>query len=133
MTTTTTTDEVMGYLDEVRIHLEDAIHAAQQAAWASRSGNGPHWLHGQLEAYLIPHLDTWLDSERQPGSVAGLQRGLEDWQAAEDHCEWCGEPADDELGPVTNHVVTPPVAGYPPAAAMMHAECATSWAKEATR
>jgi hypothetical protein len=73
-------DRVRGLLDEARIHLEDAVDVLRQAARISREQDGPYWLHGQLEAYTIPWLETFGgDGERhQPGALGGLERGLDD-------------------------------------------------------
>jgi hypothetical protein len=69
--------EVRGYLDEARIHLGDAIDVLRKAARESRENDGPYWLHGQLEAYTIPHLESWVDAEYQTGSIGGLERLLD--------------------------------------------------------
>jgi hypothetical protein len=73
-------NRVRGLLDEARIHLEDAVDVLRQVVRISRDHGGPDWLHGQLEAYTIPWLQTFGgDGERhQPGSLGSLERGLEE-------------------------------------------------------
>jgi hypothetical protein len=73
-------DRVRGLLDEARIHLEDAVDVLRQVASISRDHDGPYWLHGQLEAYTIPWLQTFggYGERHQPGSLASLERGLEE-------------------------------------------------------
>jgi hypothetical protein len=71
-------DRVRGMLDEARIHLEDAIDTLREVAKLSSEHGGPYWLHGQLESYTIPWLGTFVESERQPGSIEGLLRALDE-------------------------------------------------------
>lgn len=65
-------------LDELSEALDNAIHLARQLAKKGRGevvNHGP--FAGQLQSYMIPHLEAWIHDEYQPGSIASLRRILE--------------------------------------------------------
>ena len=33
---------------------------------------------GQMDAYLIPHLEAWIEDDNQPGSLSSLRSMLDD-------------------------------------------------------
>ena len=58
--------------------LEEAIELLNAAAGVSREEGLAYWLHGQLDAYTIPTLETFAhDARYQPGTIGGLLSALE--------------------------------------------------------
>lgn len=68
-----------GMLDEAAEHIESAIHVLSVLSRQSRgfvsAGGGS--FSGQLDSYIIPHLQSWVESKNQPGSIATLRGMLE--------------------------------------------------------
>ncbi len=71
-------------LDELEEHLNQAAGIASDLARYGRDLPGP--FAGQIRSYLAPHLESYIDDRRQPGSVASLRSMLID----------SGEEDDDE-------------------------------------
>lgn len=66
-------------LQEAEDHLREAIMVLKRLEKVGREvrpiGGGS--FSGQLRAYIIPHLESWIESERQPGSLASLRSMLQ--------------------------------------------------------
>jgi hypothetical protein len=60
-------------LDQLEEHLNQAVGIANDLARFGRDLPGP--FAGQIRSYLAPHLESFIDDRRQPGSVASL-RGM---------------------------------------------------------
>ena len=60
-------------LDQLEEHLSQAMGIASDLARYGRDLPGP--FAGQIRSYLAPHLESFIDDRRQPGSVASL-RGM---------------------------------------------------------
>lgn len=60
-------------LDQLEEHLNQAAGIASDLARYGRDLPGP--FAGQIRSYLAPHLESFIDDRRQPGSVASL-RGM---------------------------------------------------------
>jgi hypothetical protein len=60
-------------LDQLEEHLNQAVGIANDLARYGRDVPGP--FAGQIRSYLAPHLESWLDDRRQPGSIPNL-RGM---------------------------------------------------------
>ena len=60
-------------LDQLEEHLNQAAGIAGDLARYGRDLPGP--FSGQIRSYLAPHLESFIDDRRQPGSVASL-RGI---------------------------------------------------------
>ena len=60
-------------LDQLEEHLNQAAGIAGDLARYGRDLPGP--FSGQIRSYLAPHLESFIDDRRQPGSVASL-RGM---------------------------------------------------------
>jgi hypothetical protein len=61
-------------LDELEEHLNQAAGIAGDLARYGRDLPGP--FAGQIRGYLAPHLESFIDDRRQPGSVASLRSML---------------------------------------------------------
>ena len=72
-------------LDQLEEHLSQAMGIASDLARYGRDLPGP--FAGQIRSYLAPHLESFIDDRRQPGSVASLRSMLID----------SGENEDDEI------------------------------------
>jgi hypothetical protein len=72
-------------LDELEEHLNQAAGIASDLARYGREVPGP--FAGQIRSYLAPHLESFIDDRRQPGSVASLRSMLID----------SGEDEEDEI------------------------------------
>ena len=72
-------------LDQLEEHLNQAAGIASDLARYGRDLPGP--FSGQIRSYLAPHLESFIDDRRQPGSVASLRGMLID----------SGEEDDDEI------------------------------------
>ena len=59
-------------LEQAREELETAIATLRQVRKVAPE------LKGMLDAYTIPHLVSWCEDERQPGSIPSLLDNLED-------------------------------------------------------
>lgn len=69
-------------LDQLEEHLNQAVGIANDLARYGRDLPGP--FAGQIRSYLAPHLESWLDDRRQPGSIPSLRRMLIDSGEDED-------------------------------------------------
>jgi len=69
-------------LDELEEHLSQAVGIANDLARFGRDIPGP--FAGQIRSYLAPHLESWLDDRRQPGSIPSLRSMLIDSGEDED-------------------------------------------------
>ena len=65
-------------LDELEDHLSQAVGLANDLARYGRDLPGP--FAGQIRSYLAPHLESFIDDRRQPGSIASLRSILIDSQ-----------------------------------------------------
>ena len=65
-------------LDELEQHLDQAVGIANDLARYGRDLPGP--FAGQIRSYLAPHLESFIDDRRQPGSIASLRSILIDSQ-----------------------------------------------------
>ena len=74
------TAQLSDMLDQLEEHLSQAVGIANDLARYGRSVPGP--FAGQIRSYLAPHLESWLDDRRQPGSIPSLRSMLID--SAED-------------------------------------------------
>ena len=63
-------------LDQLEEHLNQAAGIAGDLARYGRDLPGP--FAGQIRSYLAPHLESFIDDRRQPGSVASLRNMLID-------------------------------------------------------
>ena len=63
-------------LDQLEEHLNQAVGIAGDLARYGRDLPGP--FAGQIRSYLAPHLESFIDDRRQPGSVASLRSMLID-------------------------------------------------------
>ena len=63
-------------LDQLEEHLNQAAGIAGDLARYGRDLPGP--FAGQIRSYLAPHLESFIDDRRQPGSVASLRSILID-------------------------------------------------------
>jgi len=63
-------------LDQLEEHLSQAVGIANDLARYGREVPGP--FAGQIRSYLAPHLESWLDDRRQPGSIPSLRSMLID-------------------------------------------------------
>jgi hypothetical protein len=61
-------------LDELEEHLNQAAGIASDLARYGRDLPGP--FSGQIRSYLAPHLESFIDDRRQPGSIASLRNML---------------------------------------------------------
>ena len=61
-------------LDQLEEHLNQAAGIASDLARYGRDFPGP--FAGQIRSYLAPHLESFIDDRRQPGSVASLRNML---------------------------------------------------------
>ena len=61
-------------LDQLEEHLNQAAGIAGDLARYGRDLPGP--FAGQIRSYLAPHLESFIDDRRQPGSVASLRSML---------------------------------------------------------
>jgi len=61
-------------LDQLEEHLNQAAGIASDLARYGRDLPGP--FAGQIRSYLAPHLESFIDDRRQPGSVASLRSML---------------------------------------------------------
>lgn len=61
-------------LDELEEHLGQAVGIANDLARYGRDLPGP--FAGQIRSYLAPHLESFIDDRRQPGSIASLRNML---------------------------------------------------------
>ena len=61
-------------LDQLEEHLSQAVGIANDLARYGRDIPGP--FAGQIRSYLAPHLESWLDDRRQPGSIPSLRNML---------------------------------------------------------
>jgi hypothetical protein len=71
-------------LDQLEEHLNQAAGIANDLARYGRDLPGP--FAGQIRSYLAPHLESFIDDRRQPGSIPSLRNMLID----------SGEEDDDE-------------------------------------
>ena len=65
-------------LDQLEDHLNQAVGIANDLARFGRDLPGP--FAGQIRSYLTPHLESFLDDRRQPGSIPSLRNMLIDSQ-----------------------------------------------------
>lgn len=63
-------------LDQLEEHLNQAAGIAGDLARYGRDLPGP--FAGQIRSYLAPHLESFIDDRRQPGSIASLRSMLID-------------------------------------------------------
>ncbi len=69
-------------LDQLEEHLNQAAGIAGDLARYGRDLPGP--FSGQIRSYLAPHLESFLDDRRQPGSIPSLRNMLIDSQEDDD-------------------------------------------------
>jgi hypothetical protein len=69
-------------LDQLEEHLNQAAGIANDLARYGRDLPGP--FAGQIRSYLAPHLESFIDDRRQPGSVASLRSMLINSEEDED-------------------------------------------------
>jgi hypothetical protein len=72
-------------LDQLEEHLNQAAGIASDLARYGRDLPGP--FAGQIRSYLAPHLESFIDDRRQPGSVASLRSMLIDSDEDDDGYE----------------------------------------------
>ena len=76
------TAQLSDMLDQLEEHLSQAVGIANDLARYGRDVPGP--FAGQIRGYLAPHLESWLDDRRQPGSIPNLRSMLIDSGEDED-------------------------------------------------
>jgi hypothetical protein len=76
------TAQLSDMLDQLEEHLSQAVGIANDLARYGRDIPGP--FSGQIRGYLAPHLESWLDDRRQPGSIPNLRNMLIDSSDEED-------------------------------------------------
>ena len=70
-------------MDELDMAIRNAVGIAEDIA--RRAGcNDMRNLESEMEAYLIPHLQSWVDDERQMGSVPSLTNTLNEYTFGDD-------------------------------------------------
>jgi hypothetical protein len=69
-------------LDKLEEHLNQAAGIANDLARYGRDISGP--FAGQIRSYLAPHLESFLDDRRQPGSIPSLRSMLINSEEDED-------------------------------------------------
>jgi len=74
--------QISDMLDQLEEHLNQAAGIANDLARVSRDVPGP--FAGQIRSYLAPHLESFIDDRRQPGSIASLRGMLIDGGEDED-------------------------------------------------
>lgn len=79
------TAQLSDMLDELAEHLSQAVGIANDLARYGRDVPGP--FAGQIRSYLAPHLESWLDDHRQPGSIPSLRSMLVDSGEEDDNYE----------------------------------------------
>ena len=72
-------------LDQLEEHLNQAVGIANDLARFGRDLPGP--FAGQIRSYLAPHLESFLDDRRQPGSIPSLRSILIDSEDEDDDYE----------------------------------------------
>ena len=72
-------------LDQLEEHLNQAAGIANDLARYGREVPGP--FAGQIRSYLAPHLESFLDDRRQPGSIPSLRSMLIDSDRDDDGYE----------------------------------------------
>jgi hypothetical protein len=72
-------------LDQIEEHLNQAVGIANDLARFGRDLPGP--FAGQIRSYLAPHLESFLDDRRQPGSIPSLRSILIDSEDEDDNYE----------------------------------------------
>jgi hypothetical protein len=82
-------DELQEGLDELKDAMEQTIEKAQELYSISSEFR---CFGGQLDAYLIGHLKSFLNNSHQPGSIASLQEMLDD----DEECYDDEEEEDEE-------------------------------------
>jgi len=65
--------QISDMLDQLEEHLNQAAGIANDLARVGRDVPGP--FAGQIRSYLAPHLESFIDDRRQPGSIPSL-RGM---------------------------------------------------------
>ncbi len=78
-------DEItMDDMEELEMAIRNAVGIAEDIA--RRAGcNDMRNLESEMEAYLIPHLQAWVDDERQIGSVPSLTNTMNEYHHEEDN------------------------------------------------
>ena len=79
------TAQLSDMLDQLEEHLSQAVGIANDLARYGREVPGP--FAGQIRSYLAPHLESFIDDRRQPGSIASLRSMLEENLDGEDDYE----------------------------------------------
>ena len=72
-------------LDQLEEHLNQAAGIANDLARYGRNVPGP--FAGQIRSYLAPHLESFIDDRRQPGSIPSLRSMLIDSSDQDDDYE----------------------------------------------
>ena len=79
------TAQLSDMLDQLEEHLSQAVGLANDLARYGRDVPGP--FAGQIRSYLAPHLESFIDDRRQPGSIPSLRSMLIDSDEDEDDYE----------------------------------------------
>ena len=69
-------NELYRDLEELSYSIEEVISSAKKLARVANAAGAPRVFAGQIEAYMIPWMQAFIDSTHQPGSVASLERIL---------------------------------------------------------
>ena len=77
--------QISDMLDQLEEHLNQAAGIANDLARVGRDVPGP--FAGQIRSYLAPHLESFLDDRRQPGSIPSLRSILNDHDDEDDDYE----------------------------------------------
>lgn len=86
--------EAIEKLQEVKDYLEGALYELKEHAnYLERAGFPAH-IHGQLVSYFVNNVQSFLDNDRQPGSLEGLINKIQ--AIVDDEPEDDDEEDDDE-------------------------------------
>ena len=87
-------------LDQLEEHLNQAAGIASDLARYGRNLPGP--FAGQIRSYLAPHLESFIDDRRQPGSVASLRNMLIDSDEDEVDEDFASRSPADSSSPLSH-------------------------------
>jgi hypothetical protein len=78
-----TREKLLSYLDEVEARLGDVVSdlrnfadMVDQDVPAGQMPADAANVSARMEAYIIPHLETWINDENQSGSIAEIRESL---------------------------------------------------------
>ena len=83
-----TTEDAIAEIEQLLEEAYEALYTATQALQAAEriaryGAEFSNPIAGQLRAYIIPHLQSWMEDTNQPGSIQSIYRMLEDEQSGD--------------------------------------------------